>query len=390
MKKYKAAFLLCTAMLLIGCTSKDTTNNKASNTDILDINSETDDKMLDNKTYNTDTSDFEPLKSTETSVELNEEKYIEAIKWILNPNAGPNYWEETYYKYSDYIDRNLLDSKIQEYWDNGGIDTSGTGMSEPEYNMRYTYQYPKYVDDVDYGIFPENTSTYDGKNTLSFDEYCKQIENIDYIYFTRFYKCQDRNYVYTDISNPLTDYQKEISGLMESFEIPYWDLEISSIKDGEIILQDNSVYDRYKYLGKTLYTLTLNKDGKISDIDTYYDANSELEIEFDWKYYQVFDEYPDDNKLTNRIIANDNLIEKYRLDELQDILVEEASQYWPHPILTASIDYGDYLMLTMENPYFEAVYEDEPQYVEYVMLVHVDGRHQVVFSPNTDFESVFQ
>ena len=47
------------------------------------------------------------------------EDYIEAVKWILNPNAGPVYWGQTYPEYEKYISKELLDKRITEYYEQG-------------------------------------------------------------------------------------------------------------------------------------------------------------------------------------------------------------------------------------------------------------------------------
>lgn len=66
-------------------------------------------------------------------------RYSIAVEWLLNPNAGPVYWNETYDEYNKYISRNLLSDTIDKYWASGGIDVSDTGMNEVEYNKRFVF-----------------------------------------------------------------------------------------------------------------------------------------------------------------------------------------------------------------------------------------------------------
>lgn len=70
-------------------------------------------------------------------------------------------------------------------------------------------------------------------------------------------------------------------------------------------------------------------------------------------------------------------------------LLKAAEEQYEYPVLTALTDYGNYLLLTISNPFYKSLYGDELEYVEWVVLVHVDGRYKVVFGPTIDLEKGF-
>lgn len=77
---------------------------------------------------------------------------------------------------------------------------------------------------------------------------------------------------------------------------------------------------------------------------------------FDEEYKKEFGEYPDDSKITNRVLANTEISNKYHVDDMKDALLKEASKYCLHPILTAAYDNGNYVYFSMCNAFEEQVY----------------------------------
>lgn len=444
----------CIAILLIfglliglaGCGSKETDATRA----------ELEEKLAELETENAELTATEE-KEINDEIQVQQEKkevdrsnvvaeeYIDAVKWILNPNAGPVYWEETYPEYEKYISRKMVDDKIQEYVEAGKVDVSSTGMTEPEYNMREVFKYPAY--DEGQGIY-ESYNSYEKEMTLSYEEFIQQEYN-DHRYFD-FYVTQDREYL--AFSGMSHTYGKEdaLKSLEESFKKPVWLLEVSKDNShkvtGIIELVDTGTYEHYigrlgVYLnmGETEYECYLDDENRIEKIekfmyesgansdnedevlfigttlggyeeydpskgDDYYlekqglkseDATSEEAAreesisDFDKLFYDKNGKYPDENVIQRRIVANDTIMEMYNLQELEQSLLEAAKEYCEYPVLTALNDYGDYLLLNMSNYFFKAVYGDEPEYNEWVVLVHVDGRYKAVFVPTFDFEKGF-
>lgn len=394
----KVIFTIVIAVLLVGCSNDK--NDNIEDTLVVE-----EDIMEENNNNNNE--------------DINVDKYVEATMWLLNPNAGPKYWEATYDEYSDFIDRALLEDKIQEYWDNDGVDVTEYNMYEPEYNMIYNYKYPKYVEDIDYGLAPENTSTYNNNdNTLSYDEYCEQLKNIENIYVTRFYKCQDRNYVYTNLADFSNDYEYEIEAMKESFFKPYWDLEADVENEDTIIIKDKTLYDRGTYIGNTIYTLKLDSEKRIISIEEFMSTdrpdktygygnekpessdnrdsesnninnnseenigkkseNSDVEASFDDVYFNVKGYYPDDEKITNRIVVSDTLYNKYNIKEHEENLINAVCKFVPHPVLNAEFEESDKLYFTVYNAFDKEVNNsNEKYYTNYIVNIDLNGNYDI-------------
>lgn len=335
--------------------------------------------------------------------------YIQAVKWLLNPNAGPVYWQKTYDQYADYIDLSLLERKIQEYRANGGVDVSSLGMDEPEYHMINTYRYPIFT--MDYGCMtPNNNIDYDLPDSQSqtyaefLAQYEAQKDNPDsYFFQPSFNICQDRCYIYC---YDLNDNEQEVlSRLKEEFYKPLWSIEFDYAEGNHIYLRDIGLYDRDIYIGETIYTLTLNDHNKVVDINTFSCRNAGIDyfksdyipdswtstLEYykkeDEEYYEVFGSYPNDDDIPNRLIADDEIIQKYHLDKLKMALLEDARYYYylNHPVLSFYKDYGNFVQLNISDPFLDAVadavYDGYVGCYEYDVFVHIDGRYKTVLTP---------
>ena len=335
-------------------------------------------------------------------------KYIQAVKWLLNPNAGPVYWQKTYDQYADYIDSSLLERKIQEYWANGGVDVSSLGMDEPEYHMINTYRYPIFTMDYDC-MLPNINNSYDSPDsqTQTYAEFWAQYEAQKdtpntYFYQPDFDICQDRCYISCyDISD---NEQEVLSRLKEEFYEPLWSIEFDYVEGNHIYLRDIGLYDRDIYIGETIYTLTLNDHNKVVDIDTFSCRNAGIDyfksdyipdswtstLEYykkeDEEYYQVFGSYPNDDDIPNRLIADDEIIQKYHLDKLKMALLEDARYYLNHPVLSLYKDYGNFVQLNISDPFLDAVadavYDGYVGCYEDDVFVHIDGRYKTVCTPS--------
>ena len=334
--------------------------------------------------------------------------YIQAVKWLLNPNAGPVYWQNTYDQYADYIDPSLLERKIQEYRANGGVDVSSLGMDEPEYHMINTCRYPIFT--LDYGCMtPNDKSSYElsDSETQTYAEFLAQYEaqkdNPDsYFFQPDFDICHDRCYISCyDISD---NEQEVLSRLKEEFFEPLWSIEFDYAEGNHIYLRDIGLYDRDIYIGETIYTLTLNDHNKVVDIDTFSCRNAGIDyfksdyipdswpstLEYykkeDEEYYQVFGSYPNDDDIPNRLIADDEIIQKYHLDKLKMALLEDARYYLNHPVLSLYKDYGNFVQLDISDPFLDAytyaVFDGVGAgYYEEDIFVHIDGRYKTVLTP---------
>lgn len=340
---------------------------------------------------------------------VDSKNYIQAVKWLLNPNAGPVYWQKTYDQYADYIDPSLLERKIQEYWTNGGVDVSSLGMDEPEYHMINTCRYPIFT--LDYGCMtPNDKSSYElsDSETQTYAEFFAQFEaqkdNPDsYFFQPDFDICQDRYYISCyDISD---NEQEVLSRLKEEFYEPLWSIEFDYAEGNHIYLRDIGLYDRDIYIGETIYTLTLNDHNKVVDIDSFSCRNAGIEyfkndyipdswtstLEYykkeDEEYYQVFGSYPNDDDIPNRLIADDDIIQKYHLDKLKMALLEDARYYLNHPVLSLYKDYGNFVQLNISDPFLDAytyaVFDGVGAgYYEEDIFVHIDGRYKTVCTPS--------
>lgn len=100
---------------------------------------------------------------------------------------------------------------------------------------------------------------------------------------------------------------------------------------------------------------------------------------FDEMYKDKFGEYPDDSKITNRILVSDTLNKKYNIDALADKLLEEASKYCDHPMLKASYENeeANYVYFCMYNPYEEQVYGNYEISSDGI-VVNTNGEYKVV------------
>lgn len=197
------------------------------------------------------------------------EEYIDAVKWILNPNAGPVYWEQTYSEYEKYISRELLDRKIAEYKKQGKVDTSLYNMTEPEYNLKKVCKYPEY--DYEQGIY-KSYNSYEKEMTLTYDEFMN-TEYKDYRYL-EYWVAQDRNYGY---------YANVVFGCIGSLYCGYEEY-------------DPSKGDDY----------FLEKQGLKSEETPNIEKPSGGISEFDKEFYAKYGSYPDDSTIQNRIVVNEN------------------------------------------------------------------------------------
>lgn len=100
---------------------------------------------------------------------------------------------------------------------------------------------------------------------------------------------------------------------------------------------------------------------------------------FDEMYKDKFGEYPDDSKITNRILVSDTLNKKYNIDALADKLLEEASRYCKHPMLEALYEdeKANYVYFCMYNPFEKQVYGDY-EVSTYGIVVNTNGEYKVV------------
>lgn len=111
---------------------------------------------------------------------------------------------------------------------------------------------------------------------------------------------------------------------------------------------------------------------------------------FDEMYKDKFGEYPDDSKITNRILVSDTLNKKYNIDALADKLLEEASKYCEHPMLKASYENeeANYVYFCMYNPFEEQVYGNYEISSDGI-IVNTNGEYKVV-DEMTDMNDPFK
>ena len=159
-QKLKLTVILFCVILLVGCGRNTTVSQMADSpsptADTSTMDAQTDAAQTGAADDTSSTGHPDPSKSVAEQIQefidnnytaqteeesytpdpnADSKNYIQAVKWLLNPNAGPVYWQKTYDQYADYIDPSLLERKIQEYWANGGVDVSSLGMDEPDYHM---------------------------------------------------------------------------------------------------------------------------------------------------------------------------------------------------------------------------------------------------------------
>ncbi len=432
-QKLKLTGILFCAVLLVGCGTNTTVSQMADSpsptADTSTMDAQTDAAQTGAADDTSSTGHPDPSKSVAEQIQefidnnytapteeesytpdpnADSKNYIQAVKWLLNPNAGPVYWQNTYDQYADYIDPSLLERKIQEYWANGGVDVSSLGMDEPEYHMINTCRYPIFT--LDYGCMtPNDKSSYElsDSETQTYAEFLAQYEAQkdspdSYFFQPSFNICQDRCYIYC---YDLNDNEQEVlSRLKEEFYKPLWSIEFDYAEGNHIYLRDIGLYDRDIYIGETIYTLTLNDHNKVVDIDTFSCRNAGIEyfkndyipdswtstLEYykkeDEEYYQVFGSYPNDDDIPNRLIADDEIIQKYHLDKLKMALLEDARYYLNHPVLSLYKDYGNFVQLNISDPFLDAVadavYDGYVGCYEDDVFVHIDGRYKTVCTPS--------
>ena len=442
-QKLKLTGILFCIVLLVGCGRNATVSQVADSpsptADTCTMDAQTDAAQTGAADDTSSTSRPDPTKSVAEQIQefidnnytapteeenytpdpnADSKNYIQAVKWLLNPNAGPVYWQNTYDQYADYIDPSLLERKIQEYRANGGVDVSSLGMDEPEYHMINTYRYPIFT--MDYGCMtPNNNIDYDLPDSQSqtYAEFLAQYEAQKDTPNTFFYQpdfdiCQDRCYIYCyDISD---NEQEVLSRLKEEFYEPLWSIEFDYAEGNHIYLRDIGLFDRDVYIGETIYTLTLNDHNKVVDIDTFSCWNAGIDyfksdyipdtwistLEYykkeDEEYYEVFGSYPNDDDIPNRLIADDEIIQKYHLDKLKMALLEDARYQLNHPVLSFYKDYGNFVQLNISDPFLDAVadavYDGYVGCYEDDIFVHIDGRYKTVCTPSLSMiteETVF-
>ncbi len=442
-QKLKLTGILFCIVLLVGCGRNATVSQVADSpsptADTSTMDAQTDAAQTGAADDTSSTSHPDPTKSVAEQIQefidnnytapteeenytpdpnADSKNYIQAVKWLLNPNAGPVYWQNTYDQYADYIDPSLLERKIQEYRANGGVDVSSLGMDEPEYHMINTYRYPIFT--MDYGCMtPNNNIDYDLPDSQSqtYAEFLAQYEAQKDTPNTFFYQpdfdiCQDRCYIYCyDISD---NEQEVLSRLKEEFYEPLWSIEFDYAEGNHIYLRDIGLFDRDVYIGETIYTLTLNDHNKVVDIDTFSCWNAGIDyfksdyipdtwistLEYykkeDEEYYEVFGSYPNDDDIPNRLIADDEIIQKYHLDKLKMALLEDARYQLNHPVLSFYKDYGNFVQLNISDPFLDAVadavYDGYVGCYEDDIFVHIDGRYKTVCTPSLSMiteETVF-
>lgn len=427
-QKLKLTGILFCAVLLVGCGTNTTVSQMADSPSPT-ADTSTMDAQTDAADDTSSTGRPDPTKSVAEQIQefidnnytapteeesytpdpnADSKKYIQAVKWLLNPNAGPVYWQKTYDQYADYIDPSLLERKIQEYWANGGVDVSSLGMDEPEYHMINTYRYPIFTMDYDC-MLPNINNSYDSPDsqTQTYAEFWAQYEAQKDTPNTFFYQpdfdiCQDRCYISCyDIND---NEQEVLSRLKEEFYKPLWSIEFDYAEGNHIYLRDIGLYDRDIYIGETIYTLTLNDHNKVVDIDTFSCRNAGIDyfksdyipdswtstLEYykkeDEEYYEVFGSYPNDDDIPNRLIADDEIIQKYHLDKLKMALLEDARYYLNHPVLSLYKDYGNFVQLNISDPFLDAVadavYDGYVGCYEDDVFVHIDGRYKTVCTPS--------
>lgn len=116
-----------------------------------------------------------------------------------------------------------------------------------------------------------------------------------------------------------------------------------------------------------------------SNTDVVPPTNTNEPKSFDEMYKDKFGEYPDDSKITNRILVSDILNKKYNIDKLADKLLEEASNYCKHPMLEALYEdeKANYVYFCMYNPFEKQVYGDY-EVSTYGIVVNTNGEYKVV------------
>ena len=141
-----------------------------------------------------------------------------------------------------------------------------------------------------------------------------------------------------------------------------------------------------------------NADGSNENNSEVVDNNSNTEVipptnanepkSFDEMYKDKFGDYPDDSKITKRILVSDTLNKKYNIDALADKLLEEASKYCDHPTLEAMYDDGDYIYFCMYNTFEEQLY-GECEVATSGLVVNTEGKYKIT-NEMTDMADPFK
>lgn len=120
-------------------------------------------------------------------------------------------------------------------------------------------------------------------------------------------------------------------------------------------------------------------DNNNSNTEVITPTNTDEPKSFDEMYKDKFGDYPDDSKITNRILVSDTLNKKYNIDALADKLLEEASKYCEHPMLKASYENeeANYVYFCMYNPFEEQIYGNYEISSDGI-VVNTNGEYKVV------------
>ncbi len=125
-----------------------------------------------------------------------------------------------------------------------------------------------------------------------------------------------------------------------------------------------------------------------SNTEVISPTNTDEPKSFDEMYKDKFGDYPDDSKITNRILVSDTLNKKYNIDALADKLLEEASKYCDHPTLEAMYDDGNYIYFCMYNTFEEQLY-GECEVATNGLVVNTDGKYKIT-NEMTDMNDPFK
>lgn len=236
--------------------------------DVIDVNDEdANDQVADNM-VNADSIEY--IQDVNSVIG----GYSIAVGWLLNPNAGPVYWNETYDEYNKYISRNLLSDTIDKYWASGGIDVSDAGMHEVEYNKRFVFKYPQYVYDDEYmGYIPDIDISGKSDCSLTYDEFINQFHNFDNFEFGTFitYRItKDGDYIISDLGHSgfAQNPDEIVEHMVNSIYLPDYSLFPGNSNDpneSRVIILEHYEDDQVQ----TIYECHLNENNQIDSIDVY-------------------------------------------------------------------------------------------------------------------------
>lgn len=241
-------------------------------------NNETVDNTINNESVNENINneiiDNEIVASNddEKQIVLDNGQYIRAVRWLLNPLAGPNYWNKYYEDYSETISQELITQLINEYKsDSSKVQLDIQDVTEPEFYIKNILRLPAYVKNEDgetYSVVETSMDYNYNDYSLTYNELLDTMNNTDLYNIPIYVKSGELEYItidYSDIPVSKLEWQSKI---LNGFEFISWNLQVSIDKTSNniVVLKDIGIYNTTEIY----YYCTLNSNGQIINIEQQY------------------------------------------------------------------------------------------------------------------------